>query len=129
MLTGRRSSDMPLRRGPPGLLSQFVSHSPLSATVHQRQPKSCSGRSRTVADVGEHRPTLLESVLGASPRGFESRILRHADLRKRTVQAAARLLAHRHLAQFVATSRPLSRPSRLVRGGRLVHLRRGLAAH
>jgi hypothetical protein len=26
---------------------------------------------------------LLESVLGATPREFESRILRHADLRRR----------------------------------------------
>ena len=33
--------------------------------------------SRTVADAGERWPTLLESVLGATPREFESRILRH----------------------------------------------------
>jgi len=33
-----------------------------------------------VADAGEPKPTLLESVLGASPREFESRILRRADL-------------------------------------------------
>ena len=29
--------------------------------------------------AGEPRTTDLESVLGASPREFESRILRHAD--------------------------------------------------
>jgi hypothetical protein len=40
-------------------------------------------RSRTVPDPGERRPALLESVLGATPREFESRILRHADLRRR----------------------------------------------
>src|SRR5262249_27268263 len=63
--------------------SQFLSHSPPSGAVRQCSLGSCSGRSRTVADAGEHRPTLLESVLGATPREFESRILRHADLRRR----------------------------------------------
>jgi len=33
--------------------------------------------SRTVADAGERWPALLESVLGATPREFESRFLRH----------------------------------------------------
>src|SRR5258708_348886 len=42
-------------------------------------------RSRTVANPGERWSALLESVLGASPREFESRILRHADLRRREV--------------------------------------------
>ena len=77
-LTGRRPAAVLLRSGPPGLLSQFLSHSPTSGTVHQRPPRSCSGRSRTVADHGERGPAVLESVLGASPRGFESRIL-HAS--------------------------------------------------
>jgi hypothetical protein len=63
MLTGRRSSAVLLRRGPPGLLSQFLSHSPPSGTVHQRPPRWCSGRWQTVADGGERWPTLLESVL------------------------------------------------------------------
>jgi hypothetical protein len=76
MLTGRGSSDVLLRRGPPRLLSQFLSHSPPSGTVHQRPLQSYSGRSRTVADLGERWPALLESVLGATPREFESRILR-----------------------------------------------------
>jgi hypothetical protein len=34
-----------------------------------------------VVNSGERGPALLESVLGATPREFESRILRHADLR------------------------------------------------
>jgi hypothetical protein len=38
-------------------------------------------RSRTVADLGERWSALLESVLGATPREFESRILRHVGLR------------------------------------------------
>ena len=45
-------------------------------------PRPCSGRSRTVADAGERGPTLLESVLGATPQEFESPILRHADLQE-----------------------------------------------
>ena len=35
-----------------------------------------------MAATGERRSALLESVLGATPREFESRILRDADLRK-----------------------------------------------
>jgi hypothetical protein len=70
------------RSGPPSLLSQFLSHSPPSGAVHQWPPQSWSGRSRTVADLGERWCALLESVLGATPREFESRILRHADLLK-----------------------------------------------
>ena len=81
-LTGRRSSKALLGRGPPSLLSQFLSHSPPSAAVHQRPPESRSGRSRTVADCGERWSTLLESVWGATPREVESRILRHADLQE-----------------------------------------------
>jgi hypothetical protein len=41
-------------KGAPGLLSQFLSHSPPSAAVHQRPPRPSSGRSRTVADAGQH---------------------------------------------------------------------------
>jgi hypothetical protein len=33
----------------------------------------------TVAGLGEHTPADLESVLVATPREFESRILRHTD--------------------------------------------------
>ena len=88
-------------------VSQFVSHSPPSGAVHQRPLQSYSGRSRTVADLGERWSALLESVLGATPREFESRILRRVDLRKRTVPVAGQPLAHRCLAQFVATERPL----------------------
>jgi hypothetical protein len=87
------------------VLSQFLSHSSPSGAVHPRPHQSCSGRTQTVASDGERRSALLESVLGATPREFESRILRHPDLRKRTLRATGRLLAHRHLAQFVATTR------------------------
>src|SRR5262249_25528709 len=61
----------------PSLLSQFLSHSFPSGTVHQRSLGSCLCRSRTVADGGERWPALLESVLGATPQEFESPILRH----------------------------------------------------
>jgi len=33
--------------------------------------------SRTVVNLGEHWPALLESALGATPQEFESPILRH----------------------------------------------------
>src|SRR5689334_12820062 len=42
---------------------------------------SLASSPRTVADAGERWATLLESVLGATPREFESRMLRHAELR------------------------------------------------
>jgi hypothetical protein len=80
-LTGRRSSGVLPRGGPPGLLSQFLSHSPPSGAVHQCSLGSCLRSSRTVADAGERGPALLESVLGATPQEFESPILRHPDLR------------------------------------------------
>jgi hypothetical protein len=52
-------------RGPQrGALSQFLSHSSPSGTVHRCSPGSCLRSSRTAADAGERRPTLLESVLG-----------------------------------------------------------------
>ena len=44
----------------------------------QQPPRSCSGRSRTVVDLGERWCAFLESLLGATPREFESRILRQA---------------------------------------------------
>ena len=47
-------------------------------------------RSRTAADAGERWSALLESVLGATPREFESRILRHADLLRRAWVTFAR---------------------------------------
>ena len=51
--------------------------------MQNRQP-----RSRTLLDYNELRPTDLESVLGASPREFESRILRHADLQEHPMMTA-----------------------------------------
>jgi hypothetical protein len=62
-------------------------------SVRCRSPtatRSRSDRSRTVAAIGERRCALLESVLGATPREFESRILRHADLGRRAWVTFAR---------------------------------------
>jgi hypothetical protein len=76
-LTGRRSAAVLPSGGPPGPLSQFLSHSPPSGIVHRCSPRSCLRCSRTVTDAGERGPALLESVLGATPQEFESPILRH----------------------------------------------------
>jgi hypothetical protein len=53
---------------------------------------------------------LLESVLGATPREFESRILRHADLRQHPGWAASRLSRRRDVSQFLATKRFVCHP-------------------
>src|SRR6516165_12419666 len=89
-LTGFASLDVLVRRGPPSLLSQFLSHSSPSGTVHQCSLGWCLCSSRSVADAGERGPALLESVLGATPQEFESPILRHADLRQHRCVAAAK---------------------------------------
>src|SRR6516225_6469447 len=47
-----------------GSLSQFVSHSPPSATVLRWSRASCLRSSRTVADAGERWPALLEACWG-----------------------------------------------------------------
>jgi hypothetical protein len=63
------------------LVSNVVSF----AWVRRRPPgrtRYGQPRSRTVADAGERWSALLESVLGATPREFESRILRHYDLQE-----------------------------------------------
>src|SRR5262245_49269021 len=82
-LTGRRSAAVLPCGGPPWpLVSVSVSFTP----VRHRSPVVALivfAQARTVADAGERWPALLESVLGATPREFESRILRHADLRRR----------------------------------------------
>ncbi len=115
-----RSGTLPAGGGWPGAVLESVSrgqpqsspwahfwaHSPPSMAVHRRPPGTRPRWPRTVADIGERRSAVLESVLGASPREFESRILRHADLRQRIVQPTGWLLAHWHLAQFVSTTRP-----------------------
>src|SRR5439155_3721542 len=63
--------------------AQFWSHSSPSGAVHRCSARSRLRSSRTVATAGERRSALLEGVLGATPREFESRILRHAELRRR----------------------------------------------
>ena len=65
-----------------GLAADRVRGGDLSGTVHQRSPGAYPRRLRTVATPGERQSAVLESVLGATPREFESRILRHADPRK-----------------------------------------------
>ena len=56
------------------------------AWVRGRPPGPTSygqARSRTGVNPGERWSALLESALGATPREFESRILRSLDLRRR----------------------------------------------
>ena len=62
--------------------AHFWAHSSPSRAVRRRSRRARLRTSRTVADHGERWPAVLESVLGASPREFESRILRHADLQE-----------------------------------------------
>ena len=74
---------------PVRLVSNMVSF----AWVRGRPPRPIrhgQPRSRTAADAGERWSALLESVLGATPREFESRILRHADLLRRAWVTFAR---------------------------------------
>src|SRR5262247_3819940 len=59
-----------------GLLVWLVSNVVSFAWVRGRPPRPIrygQPRSRTVADPGGRRSALLESVLGATPREFESR--------------------------------------------------------
>jgi hypothetical protein len=88
-----RSSDSaatPGQQAPARAWAQFWAHSPPSATVRQWSPRWCSRSSRTAADAGERWPTLLESVLGATPQEFESPILRRADLQQHRWVATAK---------------------------------------
>ena len=69
-----------------GLQIRLVSNVVSFAWVRGRPPRPIRHSpptSRTVVNPGERWAALLESVLGATPREFESRILRHADLRRR----------------------------------------------
>ena len=87
------STDLAARPGQQALAcawAQFWAHSSTYGAVHRRSPGSCSRGSRTVADAGERRATLLESVLGATPQEFESPILRHADQGKHRSVVPAR---------------------------------------
>src|SRR5690349_3903759 len=74
-----------------GLQVRLVSNVVSFAWVRGRPPRPIrygQPRSRTVADPGERRSALLESVLGATPQEFESPILRHADLQEHPMMAA-----------------------------------------
>jgi hypothetical protein len=103
-LTRPRSPEALFRKRPPSLLSQFLSHSLPSGTVHRCSPRSCLGRSRTAADAGERWPALLESVLGATPQEFESPILRHTDLVEHRRRLGAGAVDATDQPQFQATS-------------------------
>jgi len=86
----------------PRVLAQFVSHSLPSGAVHHRPPRTHSRSSRTVPVPGARRSTVLESVLGASPREFESRILRQAPARRRASRVP------RHKRQWNSGGTPVS---------------------
>jgi hypothetical protein len=86
---------------PAGHLSQFLSHSPPSAPVHRRPQPSRQGRSRTMAAIGERWPALLESVLGATPREFESRILRALTCANALAGHSETVLTWRFVSVFV----------------------------
>ena len=60
-------------------LSQFPSHSHPSAAVHQRRLSGHHAWSRPNVDPDGRSPAVLESVLVATPREFESRILRQSS--------------------------------------------------
>src|SRR5262249_59426376 len=49
---------------------QMWSHPRPAGTVHSRPPATHPDRSRTAAATGERRSALLESTLGATPRGL-----------------------------------------------------------
>jgi hypothetical protein len=83
--------------------SQMWSHSPPSGTVHRRSPGARPRMSRTFPDPGGHWSALLESVLGATPREFESPILRHADQARRRRSWHTRLVTLRSWSQFWPT--------------------------
>ena len=59
--------------------AQFWAHSSASTAVRRRPVAANPRRWRTWADLGGRWSALLESVLGATPREFESRILRYVD--------------------------------------------------
>jgi hypothetical protein len=69
--------------------------------------RPCRRRSQTATTRGEHRPTDLESVLGATPQEFESLILRHVGVRLRLDLVRLRCLRElRRVAQArLASSR------------------------
>ncbi len=113
-VSGRR----PERVRPPRVLAQFVSHSLPSGAVHHRPPRTHSRSSRTVPVPGARRSTVLESVLGASPREFESRILRQAPARRRASRVP------RHKRQWKSGGTPGCPKGRTAVGHRCSRARR-----
>ena len=91
-------------------LVSVLSHSPPPGTVHRRPPPSRSSRPRTVAATSELRPAVLESVLGATPREFESRMLRHLDLRRHGARESRCDGDFVRLSQFLAQTCLSSQP-------------------
>ncbi len=99
-------------RGPgrgigPGLI--FGLNSPPSGAVHRRPPVPHPRRPRTVAANGEHRSAVLESVLGATPREFESRILRHPGQARCGILVTGLCAPGETVVSVLATERSRSR--------------------
>src|SRR5215471_17710635 len=92
-----------------GRLSQFASHSPRPPPVtggHADRVCAVRGQCRTLVNAGERWPALLENVLGATPREFESRILRHVDLRRRAWIMFARCATSNARVSFPVSVEP-----------------------
>ena len=90
-----------------GLRFRLVSDVVSFAWVRGRPPGPTSygqARSRTGVNPGERWSALLESALGATPREFESRILRSLDLRRRAQIMFARCATARSVCLIFCLS-------------------------
>ena len=74
------------RASPPKRWAQFWF---ILTPVRRRPPRPDQRRSRTREAAGGRRSAALESVLGATPREFESRILRRPDLQEHPLRPLA----------------------------------------
>ena len=103
------SDARPLER-PLGLLPRESATVSVSFASVQHRPRGTGQveipQVRTVAGLGEHTPADLESVLVATPREFEPRILRHAELVERRQRLAAGAAGATCQSQFQATFQP-----------------------
>ena len=91
-LTGRRAAAVLPRGGLPGLLSQFLSHSPrpgLFTDVHPDRVRAVRGRWRTVVNAGQHRWKACWGQPLASSNLASSATLTRENTDRRCQQAAA----------------------------------------